>query len=118
MTRRKRKKRSKKNYALRVHSFRKGVERYPDLDITDEVRAKIIEAIQAGKSTPVEKQTLRVSIHDVELEPGLIVRVAYDKKRGRIITFLHRDPGDYCVLDPPSKKDPTLEDWLKSGPEA
>jgi IS30 family transposase len=93
--RRKRRKGDKKK-ALKAHSFRRAVERY-DLDLTDELRQEIIGQITSNKSSPVEVQSHRVTIHDVELEDGTIVRVAYDKKRGQLITFLHKTPEEYAV---------------------
>jgi len=96
--RRRRAKSPPKKDALRVHSFRRAVERYPELDVTDELRAEIVGQIRSNKSTTVEKQSGRVTIHDVTLSSGHVVRVAYDKRRGCIITFLHRDESNYQVL--------------------
>lgn len=94
MARKKKRRKGDKKKALRAHSFRRAVERY-DLDLTDELRAEIIGQITSNKSSPVEVQSLRVTVHDVELTDGRTVRVAYDKKRGQIITFLYKDPKDY-----------------------
>ncbi len=99
---RKKRRKGNKGKALRVHSFRRAVERY-DLDLTDELRKEITGKIQRSESIPVESQSLRVSVHDVKLNTGETVRVAYDKKRGQIITFLHQDPKDYMSsMVPPS----------------
>jgi hypothetical protein len=93
-----RRRRPPKDEALRVHSFRRALERYPELDLTDEVRAEIITAIREGKSSPVERQSNRVSVHDVTLKSGHVVRVVYDRQRGRLITFLYKDDKDYAIL--------------------
>jgi hypothetical protein len=92
----KRRRRRDKHKALRTHSFRRAVERY-GLDLTDELRQEIIGKIQANKSKAVESQSNRVTIHDVELDSGQTVRVAYDKSRGELITFLHNSPEKYAV---------------------
>ena len=57
---------------MKVHSFRRGVERY-DIYLTEALRKEIIEKIRAGKSKPVEKQSARLSVHDVELDEGKTV---------------------------------------------
>jgi len=90
-----RKKPEDKEKALRVHSWRRALERY-GLDLTDELRKEIIDQIRSGKSTAVEKQSERLSIHDVHVA-GQRVRVAYDKSRGALVTFLFLDDKDYAV---------------------
>lgn len=107
--RRKKKRPGKGKEALRVHSFRRALERYPELDFTKASR-EIVRKIKSGDSTPVERQSLRVVVHDVTLDSGEEVRVAYDKKRGAILTFLYKDPEDYLS--------PEARAWLTSGPSA
>jgi hypothetical protein len=75
------------------------VERY-DIYLTDALRKEIVGKIQEGKSKPVEKQSGRLSVHDVELDEGKVVRVVYDKKRQQIVTFLYQDPTDYLKPGP------------------
>lgn len=91
-----RRKADEKEKALRVHSWRRAHERY-GLDLTDELREEIISQIRTGKSIAVEKQSERVSVHDVHVA-GQVVRVAYDKSRGQLITFLFLDDSGYSVL--------------------
>lgn len=105
---RRRRRRKDKGHALRAHSFRRAVERY-NLDLTPELREEIVGKIQSNKSKPVEQQSLRVSVHDVTLDSGQEVRVAYDRSRKQLITFLYKDPADYLVTGEQH------EDW-KQGP--
>ena len=46
--------------------------------------------IKTGKSTPVETQSLRVSVHDLEFREEMC-RVVYDKMREVVVTVLPRE---------------------------
>jgi hypothetical protein len=84
----------RKAEAQRRHARSRAFERY-GLEIGADSHSRIVEAIQQGRSRHVETQSLRVVIHDVDLD-GLTVRVVYDRQRKQIATFLPRpnpEPG-------------------------
>lgn len=77
-----------KKSSERSHARRRALERY-GIDMGPHTRKRIISAIQNGTSRLVEKQSLRVTVHDVDLDDeGTTVRVCYDRSRKEIITFL------------------------------
>lgn len=78
-----------KRLAQRVHAKRRAEERY-GLVVNKDTRRKLLECIWNGRTTFVMKQSLRVSVFDVEFE-GETYRVVYDKIRKEIVTFLDRD---------------------------
>lgn len=61
------------------------------MELGKSTREEIIAAIRNGRSLIVEKQTNRVTVHDVTLADGKTVRVVYDKHRGELVTFLPTD---------------------------
>ncbi len=79
-------KRSKK-IAERNHAKRRFLGRY-GLVLSKPLRKMIIESIQTGKGTLVEKQSKRVSLWK-NVVPGLPdAVVVYDKERKEIVTVL------------------------------
>ena len=98
MTRRKR-----KDKALRVHSRRRAYERY-GIELGPASRKAIVGAIQGGLSRPVERQSLRVTVHDVEFDGG-VVRVVYDSRRKELVTFLPTPESDIHRLAPHGQSD-------------
>ena len=86
-------KKGEKTKALNRHASKRALQRY-GISITKEDRKRLIELVRSNGTTIVEQQSGRVSIHEAEHE-GQVVRFAYDKSRGAIITFLHRDPEKY-----------------------
>ena len=76
-----------KSAALRLHSGRRFAERFGG-HLGRATRTEIVAAIRQGRSVPVRRQSHRVSVHDVTLEDGLVVRVVYDRKRHAIVTCL------------------------------
>jgi hypothetical protein len=74
----------------RRHAMQRFSERH-GLTLDAGLRNRIIKAIRNGRSTPVRRQSHRVSIHDVDLD-GRMVRVVYDRKRGEIVTCLTLPP--------------------------
>lgn len=79
-----------KEDTVRRHARERGRERY-GIEMGPAVEDEIVRKIAGGKSICVERQSLRVSVHDVPLE-GLTVRVVYDKQRRQVVTFLPREP--------------------------
>jgi Zn-dependent oligopeptidase len=75
------------------HAKVRALQRY-DLDITNEDLRKIVGIIQNNRAKLVMRQSHRVSVWDLEYE-GKQVRVAYDKSRSSIATFL---PIDQVVI--------------------
>lgn len=53
----------------------------------EETHRRIVNVIQSSRSRVVERQSLRVSVHDVDLD-GVTVRVVYDRHRKQVVTFL------------------------------
>jgi hypothetical protein len=70
----------------RRHAVQRFSERH-GLTLDIGLRNQIVKAIRNGGSTPVRRQSHRVSIHDVDVD-GQLVRVVYDRKRGEIVTCL------------------------------
>lgn len=68
------------------HARRRFGERL-DVDLTDSEYRAVIAAIASGASTFVERQSLRVTVHDVEVR-GKTCRVVYDSQRHVVVTVL------------------------------
>ena len=85
MSRRRKKRLSKKDAQI-VHAQRRALERY-QLHVTPNDLRALVNKIQAGKATRLEKQSLRISKWLVEHE-GVDYPVIYDNKRKMIVTFL------------------------------
>ena len=81
----KRRKGSKES-AQKEHFKRRMAGRF-DLDITNKDIDDIVNLIQTGQTTIVEKQSLRVVIHQIEYK-GELVNIPYDKQRKVPITAL------------------------------
>jgi hypothetical protein len=80
-----------KQKAQRLHARRRALERY-GMEVGNGTRQQIINAIRQGRSTHVESQSHRISVHDVTLaHEELTVRVVYDKHRKEIVTFLPQE---------------------------
>jgi hypothetical protein len=74
---------------LHSHARKRAEERY-GIKFTQELRRRIIRAIQGGNpklAIPVVKQTLLRTVFDVPID-GRVLRVVYDTKRHAIATFL------------------------------
>lgn len=78
-----------KKKSERIHSKRRAYERY-GVELTSNLRDKLRGKIKRSEGTFLRKQSLRVSIWEVS-DGNITYRVAYDKKRSEIITFLTRD---------------------------
>lgn len=72
--------------AQRRHAISRIGQRY-GLKVSRDDYWRACLAIQSGESVFVDKQSNRVSIHDVLIQ-GVRVRVAYDRQRKRIMTAL------------------------------
>jgi hypothetical protein len=79
-------KRKTKSTAQRIHAFNRFKQR-TGLHFTKEVRSKFITMIKNGKTTCVQQQSLRITVHDVTYD-GKVYRVIYDKNRENIVTVL------------------------------
>jgi hypothetical protein len=88
--------RLKKAVAQRLHAYGRALLRY-DIELTDELHKRLIRAVQNGRSTPIEKQSLRLSVHEYNLD-GKMIRFVYDKQRKQIVTFLHIDESKYLEV--------------------
>jgi len=87
----KRRRKGKKKHAIVTHAKKRMWER-TGTKLTKAIHAEIINKIQNGRATLVERQSDNVGIYEVD---G--VHLVYDKTRKLIITVLHRDE-DY--IDP------------------
>jgi hypothetical protein len=74
--------------------------RRPDIEAVEHL-------IQSGRSRVVEKQSLRVSLHEVTYRDQTM-HVAYDKARSQAITFMYADQRDYALgwYQPPVEAEP------------
>lgn len=61
-----------------------------NIDITEKEINEIVNLIQTGQTTIIEKQSLRVTIHQIEYK-GVLVNIPYDKQRKVPITALFDD---------------------------
>lgn len=73
-----------KAQSQRIHALRQGEARY-GLSLVQ--LAEVKAAIREGRSTPVRKQSNRISVHDVTLD-GQTIRAVYDRRRHEVVTFL------------------------------
>jgi hypothetical protein len=95
--------RARSGRKARDHSHQRFGLRF-DIELTPAIRREIVEMIQTGRSTCVEKQSNRIALHRVEIE-GKSVVVVYDKLRAAIVTALYPE-GEWpiandqrCALD-------------------
>lgn len=87
----KRGKNSKKKAQFR-HAKMRALERY-DLDLRDEDINNIVEIIRSHKSKSLAKQSNNISINELTYKE-CVVKVAYDRQRKSIATFIPAD-SDY-----------------------
>lgn len=76
----------RKALAQRLHAKKRASQRF-GLALTTADLRQIAESIRRGNSTPIERQSNRVTLHRVEFK-GEQYRVVYDRKRKEIVTFL------------------------------
>ena len=92
-----------KSDSERIHSHRRAIERY-GLKASQNMRDKLRCSVKSGGAEVVRRQSLRVTVYDAiyriqscdtddESRVGklVILRFAWDKVRGEIITFLPRE---------------------------
>lgn len=82
-----------KQKAQRIHAKRRAYERY-GLQLNKASYQDIVKLIQIGQTVCVERQSSRISVHELVYQ-GAKMRVVYDKTRKTIATFL---PGDDQIL--------------------
>ena len=75
--------------AQRNHAKKRSVERF-GAAIGDTGLAKIVAQIQNGQAKFVERQSLRISVWEIDYH-GQRCNVVYDKQRKTIVTFLFTD---------------------------
>lgn len=68
------------------HARRRARERF-GIKLTRNDQIDMVGMIRDGRSRMVERQSLRVSVHEVEWD-GYKLRVVYDKSRRTIVTVL------------------------------
>ena len=73
-----------KSDTLRRHTKKRAAERFGMAVNIDELS----KLIQENRGIFVERQSLRVTVWDVEYN-GTVLRVVYDKKRGMPVTILN-----------------------------
>jgi hypothetical protein len=69
------------------------MDRY-GLHLTEQVHGAIVAKIHANQTTPVERQSARISVHDVEHHDALY-RVVYDRRRKVLVTFLYMSKSEW-----------------------
>lgn len=80
-----------------LHAIRQGSARY-GLSLVEIAEVKTV--IAEGRSTLVEKQSNRVSVHDVKIG-NRVVRAVYDRRRHEVVTFLPRPASSRDQCDQP-----------------
>lgn len=80
-----------KSRDVRRHALKRAWDRFGLRERDVQV---VVEMVQQGRSTLVEKQSNRISIHQVEFN-GQRMHVAYDKVHKAPVTFLYPDQQDY-----------------------
>jgi hypothetical protein len=96
--RKKPKKSKSSKYAAQMrHAQRRALERYSIFCSLADLM-EIRDLIQSQKGNLVERQSLRVTVWDVDYK-GTEIRVVYDNVRKSIVTFLHRDLEKYSIVE-------------------
>ncbi|MBU0534596.1 MAG: hypothetical protein ABIJ82_03400 [Patescibacteria group bacterium] len=86
-SRRKGRKNWKKRYEI-DHSRERALERY-NIQLTNELRSQIIDAIKRKEAILIQKESLRRSLWKVHISGYPEMVVVYDKYRKEILTVLH-----------------------------
>jgi elongation factor P--beta-lysine ligase len=81
-----RRKETEKERAERIHAERRFIERV-GIDLTQNLHELLVSQIKKGKLKFVERQSVRVTLWETELN-GITVHLVYDKKRKQIVTVL------------------------------
>lgn len=81
--------RKSKRAAQFEHARKRAMIRY-GLRLTKEMHDTIVSKIHMTGSTLVERQSNRISVHDVKVD-GELYRVVYDSNRKVLVTFLYQD---------------------------
>lgn len=78
-----------KKAAQAIHAKKRAAERYNVVLSTSDLDL-MVKYIQSGRCNLLQKQTNRVSLFEVDAH-GKTYRVAYDRNRHSIITFLPKE---------------------------
>lgn len=76
----------------RIHAKRRLYQRF-DIEANRAYLETIVRLIQTGKSVPVEKQSNRITKHEIILE-GKKIHAVYDKLRKTVVTVLFPEEND------------------------
>lgn len=85
--------RSSKRAAQYEHARRRAMNRF-GLKLTKQIHNEIVSKIYLNGSTLVEKQSNRISVHDVEVGDETY-RVVYDCVRKVLVTFLYHEEDEW-----------------------
>ena len=77
------------------HARRRALIRY-GLRLTRRLHDTIVGKIHISGSTLIERQSNRISVHDVKLN-GKMYRVVYDSNRKVLVTFLYQDEDEWPI---------------------
>jgi hypothetical protein len=75
--------------AERLHARRRALERYNLVLFNEDLKA-IAQRINRGEGVMVRRQSLRVSVHELEVK-GQRTLIVYDRQRHTPITFLPKE---------------------------
>lgn len=75
-----------KKKAQSIHAKRRANQRY-DLTLSSKDLKEVVKRIQAGNATFIRRDSLRVTVWKILIH-DTIVKVAYDRIRKQIVTFL------------------------------
>lgn len=82
--------RESKAKTLRKHARKRAWQRH-GVVLSNNDQRQLVGLIQKGRGEFVERQSRRVSVHDVEWN-GVVMRCVYDKLRGELVTVLPPSP--------------------------
>jgi hypothetical protein len=73
-----------KKKAQQIHFSRRAIQRH-GITAGENTQSEIIKQIQSGKATFIKRQSLRVTIWEVEVR-GQKIKAVYDKDRKQVVT--------------------------------
>lgn len=105
--------RRSKRAAQFEHARKRAMTRY-GLRLTRAVHDHFIKNIHVNGSTLVERQSHRISIHDVKLN-DVTYRVVYDSTRKVLVTFLYKEDDEWPIKRSMVTKQPQPSPTSKPG---
>jgi hypothetical protein len=82
-------KKRKKEKTMATHVKKRFYDRW-SIILTDELHKSFVKMINTGNSMCVDKQSKRISIHEITYKDAVLT-VVYDKCRKMLVTVLPRD---------------------------